>query len=165
MSRLDRRWIGLIMPPMSIEELLDVDSNSMSDEELRAHIERLRKLRKKGLGQVLKDESHGRPEHQGFIYIASNPAMPGLLKIGSTAGPAEKRVLALSRPTGVPEPFKVERWFPVYQNPKKLEKKIHGALALFRLTKTREFFRLSVEYAAAAIEAILGEIDPVSGQK
>ena len=45
----------------------------------------------------------------GFVYIMSNPAFPGLLKIGrSRKDPTIDRVNELSLSVGVPQPFKVE---------------------------------------------------------
>jgi hypothetical protein len=97
----------------TLDELLEMDLKNMGDEELRVHHERLRTLRKKDIRQILKDESLRMPEHEGFVYVLSNPAMPGLLKVGSTVGPVEKRAAGLSRMTGVPEPFKIEGTFPI----------------------------------------------------
>lgn len=43
-----------------------------------------------------------------IIYVLTNDAMPGLIKIGRTSGESvERRVAELSRATGVPLPFKV----------------------------------------------------------
>lgn len=45
----------------------------------------------------------------GIVYVLSNEAMPGLIKIGRTSGEGVgRRVAELSRSTGVPLPFKVE---------------------------------------------------------
>ena len=45
----------------------------------------------------------------GFVYIMSNPAFPGLLKIGrSRKDPTIDRVNELTLSAGVPQPFKVE---------------------------------------------------------
>jgi hypothetical protein len=70
----------------------------------------------------------------------------------------ETRVAGLNSATGVPEPFKIEKRFPVYANPKQIEKKIHSMLAIFRSARSREFFRLSVEHAATVIDALLAKI-------
>src|SRR5713101_6476493 len=105
----------------TLDELLEMDSKDMDVPELRAYQERLRTLGKKDVRQVLRDESLGKSEHQGWVYILSNPAMPNLLKIGSTVGPVEKRAAKLSRTTAMPEAFEIEEKFPVYANPKKME--------------------------------------------
>jgi hypothetical protein len=45
----------------------------------------------------------------GWIYIMSNPAMPGIFKIGRSAKePISGRAAELSEATGVPLPFNVE---------------------------------------------------------
>ena len=142
-------------PIPTLDDLLEIDPKNMGDEELCAYHERLRILERKDIRQILKDEFLEMPEHEGFIYILSNPAMPGLLKIGSTVGPVEKRAADLSRMTGVPEPFKIERAFPVYVSPIEAEKRVHSVFGVFRSRRNREFFRLPVEYAVDAIQAVL----------
>ena len=47
----------------------------------------------------------------GYLYILSNPQMPGLLKIGLTARTVAARVAELNSATGVPMPFRVEAVF------------------------------------------------------
>ena len=49
----------------------------------------------------------------GYIYFASNPAMPGFLKIGRTDGAPTKRLGEL-RSTGVPTPFVLDACFRVF---------------------------------------------------
>src|SRR5437667_5955882 len=103
----------------TLDQLLEMDPKDMNELELRAYHQRFHLLGKKDIRQCLKDESLGRPEHHGFIYILSNPAMPDLVKIGATCGPVEKRAAELAT-TGVPEVFKIEKRFPVYANPRKI---------------------------------------------
>jgi hypothetical protein len=143
----------------TVEQLLAMNPADMSDEELRGYHKRLRTLGKMDLRQVVRDESHGWPEYQGFVYVLSNPAIPGHLKIGSTVGRVAIRARQL-RTTGVPEPFKVESSFPVYMNPIEVEKRVHRVLEIFRSRGDREFFRVSVEYAVAAIESVLLKVQP-----
>jgi T5orf172 domain len=137
-----------------LHELLTVDLSQLSAEELKLHVEELKKWRKKDFHQLLDDESNDRPEHQGFIYVLSNKAMPGLLKIGSTSGPVQKRTIELST-TGVPERFKLEQSFVVYGSLKQAERRVHKALALYRENMNREFFRLPSEVAVALIKSVL----------
>jgi hypothetical protein len=54
--------------------------------------------------------------------------MPGILKIGCTSGTVEKRAAELSSASGVPQRYKIEKTFPVYDNLKVMEKKVHLAL-------------------------------------
>jgi hypothetical protein len=148
--------------PLTLEQLLNTDFSAMSNEELTAHVARLQQLRKKDLRQLLKDESQERPEHQGFIYIASNLAMPGLVKIGSTAGAVDKRLAALSQTTSAPAAFEKKQEFPVYRNVKEIEKRIHADLDIFRSARNREFFRLPVELATCMIQVLLERYDCAS---
>jgi hypothetical protein len=142
-----------IMHP-TINESLQRDPNKMGKEELRAYVARLKTLQKKDIAQIIEDESLGRPEYLGFVYILSNPAMPGILKIGSTSGLVEKRAAELFT-TGVPGGFKIEMAFPVYENPREAEKKVHDALDFYREAQNREFFRLPAEEAVILIQAEL----------
>lgn len=95
------------------------------------------------------------PELTGYIYLMSNEAMPGLLKVGFTAGLVEDRREEVGASTGVPIPFKIERTFPVYEDIYKVERDIHDSLSHCRVNKKREFFRISVEKASRVIEPIV----------
>lgn len=87
----------------------------------------------------------------------SNPAMPGLLKIGSTSGPVEKRVRQLSNPTAVPEPFRLEVKIPVhYESLRSAERKAHAGLDIYRDRREREFFRVPLNVARSLVERALG---------
>lgn len=144
----------------TLRGLFDADTSKMSDEELRTYLATLKRWKKKDLRQLIVDEAHGRPEHEGFTYVLSNPAMPGILKVGCTTGTAEKRAAELSSASGVPQRYRIERTFPVYLNPGTVEKKIHSALDTCRLNDNREFFRISVEDAVLRIQAVLdGKFD------
>jgi hypothetical protein len=109
---------------------------------------------------MLADEAEGKPEHEGFIYIFSHHAMPGLLKIGFTVGPVEKRAAEIASATDVPGPFKIEKKFVVYVSPRAVEKKVHRVLGPYRAIENREFFRLSVQDAVMFIQAVFdGKFD------
>lgn len=90
----------------------------------------------------------------GYIYVLSNPAMPGLLKIGCTTRQVEDRLTELNAPTGVPSPFKVEA-FAETSEPYDDEAKVHKRLEKYRL-EGREFFRISVTEAVAILHSVLG---------
>ena len=78
----------------------------------------------------------------GFVYILSNPSMPGLLKIGSTEKLPTERAAQLYS-TGVPEPFKVE--FAVWcSDQKTVETDVHEELVGDRVNNSREFFRIGI---------------------
>jgi hypothetical protein len=137
----------------AMADFLNADVSKLSDEALRARVATFKRWRKKDIRQLLEDEAHGRPEHEGFIYILSNPAMPGILKIGCTSGIAERRAAELSSSSGVPQRYNIEKTFPVYASPKAVEKKVHLALDGCRINDSREFFRISVEDATIRIQA------------
>jgi len=85
-------------------------------------------------------------ERLGWIYIAANISMPGLLNIGFTRDNPEIRVAALSGDTAVPTPFYL---CGVVQtaNPSDAEKRIHLRLADHRVSASREFFKIPRELA------------------
>lgn len=90
-----------------------------------------------------------------YVYILSNKAMPGLLKIGFTDKTPQKRVEGLNKATGVPMEFLVEWAFPCF-NAIRLEREIHDKLDGYRLRKNREFFRIEINEAKDIIRE-LGE--------
>jgi T5orf172 domain len=85
---------------------------------------------------------------RGYLYVLTNPHMPGLVKIGCTDRTPRERADELSRATGVPGRFKVERSW-VLDDAHAFEQRVHAGLAAYRVSG--EHFQLS---AAAAIERI-----------
>lgn len=85
----------------------------------------------------------------GFVYLATNKSMPGLVKIGMTGGDVQKRMSELST-TGVPTPF-VCAYFCEVQNPAAVEQKLHKEFADFRESGDREFFRIDWRAVKAAL--------------
>ena len=75
----------------------------------------------------------------------SNPAHSGLLKIGQTSKDPLVRRKDLSS-TGVPEEFVIE-YQALSSDYEALEKKIHRKLSDVRLSKGKEFFKISVPEA------------------
>ena len=91
------------------------------------------------------------------FYLLINEAMPGLVKIGKTDQTVQKRMKGLHE-TGVPLPFICKYAVQVDEKDKKdYEKLIHKGLTDQRVSKNREFFRLSFEYAISLMEMIPGE--------
>jgi T5orf172 domain len=94
------------------------------------------------------------PKHAiGFVYVMSNKAMPGILKVGWTAQLAEDRAKAL-HDTGVPLPFEVE-FRAATSHYKAAEKKAKALLKPSRVTPDREFFRTLPSKAIAAVQEAL----------
>lgn len=80
----------------------------------------------------------------GWVYVLSNESMPGLFKVGMTSDSPEARARDLSRATGVPTPFKIEKSFHV-KNPAQVERSVHEDLAAHRVSGNREFFKCDIE--------------------
>jgi hypothetical protein len=91
----------------------------------------------------------------GYVYVLSNPAMPGLLKIGRTDVSPIDRAQELSSATGVPEPYVVEAYFTCADSAA-VESGVHVRLARNR-KPSREFFELSIDAALATIEELVGK--------
>lgn len=86
---------------------------------------------------------------RGFVYVLVNRAMPGLVKIGFSAKPPSERASELST-TGVPHPFEV-CYYCEAEDSSASEAAIHRTLDRHRVSNDREFFRVSVGSAIAAI--------------
>lgn len=91
---------------------------------------------------------------KGYIYILSNPAMPGLLKIGLTMRTVPDRVAELSAATGVPSAFTVEAYFES-SDPPTHEKSVHRKLHKRRVAG-KEFFRVRLDEAVECLRAVTG---------
>lgn len=76
---------------------------------------------------------------KGYVYILTNEAMPGLVKIGKTTRSVDQRVLELQS-TGVPLPFKVYECI-LSPNCHQLEAEVHSLMPDLRVSNSREFFR------------------------
>lgn len=86
---------------------------------------------------------------RGYVYVLSNPAMPGLVKVGRTTRRVSARAEELYQ-TGVPSPFVVEDY--VYSpDCDELELWFHEACDQVRHSSSREFFRME---APEAIESL-----------
>ena len=97
-------------------------------------------------------------EKEGVIYILSNPAMPGLVKIGKTTN-LDDRMSSLYS-TGVPVPFHCV-YAKRVNNYSEVEKKLHLGLRSKRENMNREFFRIAEEEVINFLELIEGvEVTP-----
>lgn len=88
----------------------------------------------------------------GWVYVLSNVAMPGIFKIGMTTSTPEIRAKEVSQGTGVPMPYVVEHAF-YSENPKEDESAIHEALTEYRLNPNREFFMCDENVVLEAFDA------------
>ena len=86
-----------------------------------------------------------------YVYVLTNPAMPGLVKIGRTdAADPEERAKQLYT-TGVPVPFVVEFAGHV-DDPQKVEQALQTAFEPHRVNPKREFFRIEPAQAIAILD-------------
>jgi hypothetical protein len=92
----------------------------------------------------------------GYVYCMSNPAMPGLLKIGYTERTIDERLQEANLSTWVPQPFLLE-FAKFVKQPNAKEQIIHRILAAERVNPRREFFRASVEPVRLLFELMDGQ--------
>ena len=96
----------------------------------------------------------------GIVYVLTNPAMPGLVKIGKTSrGSVDARLSELYS-TGVPVPFECA-FAGRIEDESKVEKAFHRAFGPYRLNPKREFFQIEPEQAIAVLELmVLKDVTP-----
>ncbi|WP_150724749.1 GIY-YIG nuclease family protein [Pseudomonas fluorescens] len=91
----------------------------------------------------------------GYVYLLSNPALEGIIKIGHTKrADVSIRAEELSSSTSIPLPFVIEGSWLV-ENPSQWEARIHARLAFCRVAKDREFFRIDTSEAEAHIYSLI----------
>ena len=97
------------------------------------------------------------PAGLGWVYILTNEAMPGMVKIGLTTRTPKERAAELSASSGVPLPFKVA-WARAVPDCAYVEKAVHRMLDDKRVSASRESFRVDVTTARQVIEAAAGSM-------
>ncbi len=85
-----------------------------------------------------------------IVYILTNEAMPGIVKVGRTQGDLATRIKDLSRSTSVPLPFELFYACEV-QSSTFVESQLHDAFGDHRVSRNREFFRIAPERVQAAL--------------
>lgn len=96
----------------------------------------------------------------GIVYILTNEAMPGYIKIGKTTTSIEQRILELSRSTAVPLPFECHYAAKV-ENINQVEGALHDAFGDHRKNPKREFFIISPERVATILRLLaIKEVTP-----
>lgn len=94
-----------------------------------------------------------------YVYILTNEAMPGYIKIGLTDKPITERVLGLDN-TSVAVPFQCYYAARVDDNQKN-EKALHTAFGDFRVRPNREFFKMDPYKVKAILEVLaLEDVTP-----
>ena len=87
------------------------------------------------------------------VYVLTNPAMPGLVKIGFTSqNDAKQRIDGLYT-TGLPFPFKIEFVCKV-PDAAEVENALHIAFGPHRVNPKREFFHIDPEQAIAILKLL-----------
>lgn len=96
----------------------------------------------------------------GYVYVFTNPAMPGQVKIGQTQRRPEQRGVELSSATGVPAAF-VLFYSRSFEDCALAERLVHSVLAEqgFRTAKNREFFSIAPEAAQELIDKVALSLD------
>lgn len=89
----------------------------------------------------------------GIVYLLTNPAMPGLVKIGMTTREDIDARMRELYSTGVPVPFECQFACRVKKvDCAKIEHALHTAFEPQRVNANREFFRINVGQARAILE-------------
>ena len=88
-----------------------------------------------------------------IVYVLSNPAMPGLIKIGKTTQTDLNSRMKQLYTTGVPFPFECEYACEVLDC-HKVEKAFHTAFGKTRVNPGREFFEIEAERVKAVLELV-----------
>lgn len=97
-----------------------------------------------------------------IIYVLTNEAMPGYVKIGRTSTSLEQRIKELSSSTSVPLPFTCFYACTV-KDANFVEAQLHDAFADNRINPKREFFKISAERVRSALK--IGEIEDITPKK
>ena len=84
-----------------------------------------------------------------IVYVLTNPAMPGIVKIGATTRDDPEIRMNELYTTGVPLPFDCAVAIELDES-EGLEKALHSAFGPYRLNPSREFFEID-PYQAEAI--------------
>ena len=98
----------------------------------------------------------------GWVYLFTNQAMPGLVKVGYTTRHPNARAVDLDG-SGVPHPYRVN--YAVFvAEPRQLEHQVHRALSEYK--EKKEWFRCSVEQAISVLDQKAGLVQRkiVAGQ-
>lgn len=89
----------------------------------------------------------------GYVYVLTNPAMPGMVKLGCTGQQDVTVRKDQLFTTGVPLPFSLEFACRV-QNFKEVEVALHTAFQPHRVSPNREFFEITPQQAIAILKLL-----------
>lgn len=97
----------------------------------------------------------------GIVYLLTNPAMPGIVKIGKTTNEDPQVRFNQLYTTGVPVPFECALAVKV-RDENKAETALHVAFGPYRINPRREFFEIETDQAIAIL-SLLGSEDVTPG--
>lgn len=100
----------------------------------------------------------------GYVYILTNPSIPGALKIGMSSNHPLYRSWQLSGSTGIPTPFHVA-YYRSFSDCPKAEAIAHKALEQHRISLNREFFNVGLEEAISVVDNIADDADQFNSQR
>lgn len=91
--------------------------------------------------------------NSAYVYVLTNPSMPGLVKIGMTTKSVKERIKELSS-TGVPEPFQLYYACELGDDldPVGVERDMHELFAPYRHNQRREFFAVDPKRVKLALK-------------
>lgn len=96
-----------------------------------------------------------------IVYVLTNPAMPGLIKIGKTMQQEIENRMKQLYGTGVPVPFDCAFACQV-KDATEVEKALHFAFGNTRINPNREFFKIEPERVIALLKLL--KVDEVTHQ-
>ena len=92
-----------------------------------------------------------------IVYVLTNPAMPGLVKIGMTDREDVKRRMSDLYSTGVPLPFECVAARQIDDREAlEIEKALHTAFGPNRINASREFFQIDPEQVQVLLRVMPG---------
>lgn len=91
---------------------------------------------------------------EGYVYVVTNPAMPGLVKIERTTQSDPLTRVSSLFSTSVPVPFELEYAAAISDDPARVEAALHEAFAPQRLHPKREFFALEPRQVIAVLRLL-----------
>jgi hypothetical protein len=122
------------------------------EEYLQRSLEQIQESAPKNKWDII-DEKHSSVA-EGFIYILENVLMPGMIKVGFTAGNPDKRAKEISSKYNLPAKFAVSAYWRT-TDPYIIEQRIHVALTDY--AQGGEFFKLDLIEAKTVIERVLAD--------
>ena len=94
-----------------------------------------------------------------YIYILSNPSMPGIYKIGFTTKTVKDRVCQLNASTSIPTPFSIEESYEIEAGIElAVETRAHQLLKTIGKHKGKEFFEAELELCKGVVHQAIADV-------